>query len=268
MLPCEGTYFLTADISALTNEPDDAFCERLVREAGVALSRSPFSSRAASPIIWCALRSARKARDVIEDAHRRGLKNISATGKNKRIDDIDPRTPILVGGAQFTQRTAREGALAKGLNPIAMLAKAANDALADAGVWRRCASTRFRSCASPRIRRAIRDACPSACSAIRHCRWQNTSAQIRGALLYTATGGNTPQWLVNRTAEEIARGECDVALLVGAEYIATLLRTMKKGVDLGWGELPDVDPGSDPEEIGDQRAGVSPYERATACIFR
>jgi len=36
-LPCEGSYFLTADISGLTNEPDTAFCERLVNEAGVAL---------------------------------------------------------------------------------------------------------------------------------------------------------------------------------------------------------------------------------------
>ena len=37
VLPCEGTYFLTADIRKLTNEPDTIFCERLVREAGVAL---------------------------------------------------------------------------------------------------------------------------------------------------------------------------------------------------------------------------------------
>ncbi len=37
VLPCEGTYFLTAGIRGLTNEPDDAFCRRLVREAGVAL---------------------------------------------------------------------------------------------------------------------------------------------------------------------------------------------------------------------------------------
>lgn len=35
--PCEGTYFLTAGIAQLTNEKDLAFCERLVREAGVAL---------------------------------------------------------------------------------------------------------------------------------------------------------------------------------------------------------------------------------------
>jgi len=37
VLPCEGTYFLTAGIRNLTNEPDVAFCQRLVREAGVAL---------------------------------------------------------------------------------------------------------------------------------------------------------------------------------------------------------------------------------------
>lgn len=44
-LPCEGSYFLTADISGLTNEPDTAFCERLVAEAGVALiPLSPFFS--------------------------------------------------------------------------------------------------------------------------------------------------------------------------------------------------------------------------------
>jgi N-succinyldiaminopimelate aminotransferase len=37
VLPCEGTYFLTADFGALSNENDREFCERVVREAGVAL---------------------------------------------------------------------------------------------------------------------------------------------------------------------------------------------------------------------------------------
>lgn len=45
ILPCEGTYFLTAGIRALTNEGDEEFCRRLVREAGVALiPLSPFFS--------------------------------------------------------------------------------------------------------------------------------------------------------------------------------------------------------------------------------
>lgn len=43
LLPCEGSYFLTASIANLTNENDRAYCERLVREAGVALiPLSPF----------------------------------------------------------------------------------------------------------------------------------------------------------------------------------------------------------------------------------
>jgi N-succinyldiaminopimelate aminotransferase len=37
VLPSQGTYFLTAGIGRLTQEKDRAFCERLVREAGVAL---------------------------------------------------------------------------------------------------------------------------------------------------------------------------------------------------------------------------------------
>jgi N-succinyldiaminopimelate aminotransferase len=37
LLPCEGSYFLTASIAKLTNESDVVFCERLVKEAGVAL---------------------------------------------------------------------------------------------------------------------------------------------------------------------------------------------------------------------------------------
>jgi N-succinyldiaminopimelate aminotransferase len=37
VLPCEGTYFLTAGIRQLTNERDDVYCKQLAKEAGVAL---------------------------------------------------------------------------------------------------------------------------------------------------------------------------------------------------------------------------------------
>jgi aspartate/methionine/tyrosine aminotransferase len=47
VLPCQGTYFLTAAVRPLTNEPDQVFCERLAREAGVALiPLSPFFDNA------------------------------------------------------------------------------------------------------------------------------------------------------------------------------------------------------------------------------
>ncbi|NLI28330.1 MAG: aminotransferase, partial [Acetobacter sp.] len=36
-LPCDSTYFVTADISALTDEDDLSFCLRMTVEAGVTL---------------------------------------------------------------------------------------------------------------------------------------------------------------------------------------------------------------------------------------
>ncbi|MEI9932964.1 MAG: aminotransferase class I/II-fold pyridoxal phosphate-dependent enzyme [Rhizomicrobium sp.] len=66
-LACEGSYFLTADIRGLTNEGDLQFCERLVREVGVALiPLSPFFKEGKPDNLvrfaFC------KKRAVIEDA--------------------------------------------------------------------------------------------------------------------------------------------------------------------------------------------------------
>jgi aspartate/methionine/tyrosine aminotransferase len=67
VLPCEGTYFLTAGIRGLTNEADRTFCERLVREAGVALIPLSVFFNDGSPdhlvrFAFC------KRREVIENA--------------------------------------------------------------------------------------------------------------------------------------------------------------------------------------------------------
>ena len=67
VLPCEGTYFLTAGIRKLTNEPDTVFCERLTREAGVALIPLSVFFEGSTPdhlvrFAFC------KKRPVIEDA--------------------------------------------------------------------------------------------------------------------------------------------------------------------------------------------------------
>ncbi|HEY1631588.1 MAG TPA: acetyl-CoA acetyltransferase [Rhizomicrobium sp.] len=180
---------------------------------------------------------------------------------------INPRTPILVGGGQFTQRTAREGKIRESLSPIAMLEKASRLALADAGRT----DELIRALDTVSVVRFTADS-PGDQGRLPKRMFRNPPASLASHLgatprraFYTATGGNTPQWLVNRTAEEIANGECDVALLAGAEYIASLLAAMKQGVDLGWQN--ERDPGSDPEEIGNQRAGVNDYERAYGLAF-
>jgi acetyl-CoA C-acetyltransferase len=180
---------------------------------------------------------------------------------------MDSRTPVLIGGGQFTQRTAREGKLAESLSPIAMLEKAARLALADAGN----ADALIKALDTVSVVRFTADS-PGDQGRLPKRMFRNPPGSLAKHLgadprraIYTATGGNTPQWLVNRTAEEIANGQCDVALLAGAEYIATMLGAMKQGVALDWSA--DADPGSDPEEIGDQRSGSSAYERAYGLHF-
>ncbi|MGZ5921431.1 MAG: aminotransferase [Rhizomicrobium sp.] len=68
IVPSEGTYFLTAGIAGLTNEKDRAFCERLVREAGVALiPLSEFFSGSSRPDTYVRFAFC-KQRGVIEEA--------------------------------------------------------------------------------------------------------------------------------------------------------------------------------------------------------
>jgi acetyl-CoA C-acetyltransferase len=183
-------------------------------------------------------------------------------------DKIDPRTPILVGGAQFTQRTAREGKVRESLSPIAMLTEVSRRAISDVG------SDKVRSAIDTvAVVRFTADS-PGDQGRLPKRMYRNPPGSLARELgitarrtLYSATGGNTPQWLVNRTAEEISKGECDVALLAGAEYIASMLGAIKQGIDLGWGKEPLADPGSDPEEIGEMKAGTTPYERSYGLAF-
>lgn len=69
-LPSEGTYFLTADIRALTQESDHDFCLRLVREAGVAAIPLSAFFQTATPNNFIRFAFCKK-RSVIEEAVRR-----------------------------------------------------------------------------------------------------------------------------------------------------------------------------------------------------
>ncbi|HEY4114061.1 MAG TPA: acetyl-CoA acetyltransferase [Rhizomicrobium sp.] len=176
---------------------------------------------------------------------------------------LDSRTPILVGGGQFTQRTN----FAASLSPIAMLAKVAQLALADAGA----SDALTRALDTVAVVQFTADS-PDVHGRVPKRMFRNPPGSLAKHLgiaprrsLYSPTGGNTPQWLVNRTAEEIANGECEVALLAGAEYLATFIGAMRAGVTLDWSA--DADPGSDPEEIGQEKHGTTDYERRYGLHF-
>ena len=54
--------------------------------------------------------------------------------------------------------------------------------------------------------------------------------------IHTASGGNTPQQLVNEWCEALADGEASMVLLAGAEAVATTKAALKAGVTLDWAE--------------------------------
>lgn len=78
-------------------------------------------------------------------------------------------------------------------------------------------------------------------------------------LINTTIGGNTPQWLVNLTADEISKGNMETVLLCGGE----LLKTAKGGTRLGNSADSDSFGKAKPSTlIGDTRNGTNPHEAA------
>lgn len=57
----------------------------------------------------------------------------------------------------------------------------------------------------------------------------------------TPHGGNTPQYLVNRYSEAIARGELDLVLFAGAEALDNQIRCAKANVTPNWQVKQDTD---------------------------
>lgn len=163
----------------------------------------------------------------------------------------DPRTPVLIGAGQ---KTWRKGPAPP---PRAMLAEASRLIGADAGLSAdQLAGIDFLGVIGFAINTGTRMEFP---------RLENppaTLAQDLGAKprrqLYTNAGGNTPQAFVNWTAQEIAEGRADMALLVGAEFLGSLRKRIAAG-----GDLSDLGaPGDPPERWGDDRPGCSRQEQA------
>lgn len=176
----------------------------------------------------------------------------------------DDRTPVLIGGGHFTQRTAQQGKFDESLNPMQMLEKAARLATADTGK----SDAVLKALDAVAVVRFTADS-PEA-GRLPVGQYKNpprSLAKLLGATpaqeYYTATGGNTPQYLVNLMAERIANGETECALLAGAEDLATLIGALKRGVKLEWGD----DPGGSYTPIGEEKRGVTDHEKAHGLQF-
>jgi len=168
---------------------------------------------------------------------------------------MDGVTPVLIGAGQFTYR----GDPAASPSPTALLKIAAERAAADAGIG----AAGLAAIDALAVAGFTIDAPGSTRSAIPHS--SNPPASLAREIgaaprwaVYSHMGGNTPQNLVNLISEKIARGEIELALAVGAEFLGSALKRLTKGLGFDdWREDLDL---PEPERIGDPRSGVTPYE--------
>ncbi|MEP6659289.1 MAG: acetyl-CoA acetyltransferase [Acidimicrobiales bacterium] len=140
---------------------------------------------------------------------------------------LDPRTPVLIGAGQVVQRAA---GLDDALDPVALMADAARAAATDAG---------------------LHDVpLPDSIRVVSLLSWRYRDPAVFlaedlgfadrvGELAYTTAGGNTPQMLVNVTADEIQRGQLDLAILAGAETWRTRMRARRADATLNWRKMPE-----------------------------
>lgn len=80
----------------------------------------------------------------------------------------------------------------------------------------------------------------------------------------TTVGGNTPQWLVNRAAADIAAGRLDATLIAGAEAIRSGRQARASGMPRPTGGEPEFEP--DPV-VGDARPGSGAAEMAAGLVL-
>jgi acetyl-CoA C-acetyltransferase len=155
-------------------------------------------------------------------------------------------TPILVGAGQYLQRDADP---VEAMSPLDMMVECARRAAEDVG-------------GGPGLLAQL-----DSVAVVNILSWpyRNAPARLAERLgaqpleqLYTTMGGNTPQWLVNRTAEKIYHGKVNLALLAGAEAVNTVRRAHRSNTPLSW-ESGGVGAYT---EAGDMRLGTSEAEVA------
>jgi acetyl-CoA C-acetyltransferase len=163
---------------------------------------------------------------------------------------LDPRTPVLVGSGQFLHRAAD---VDDGLDPATLMCEAIGKAVHDTGL------ATLSQVDSLRV------------VSLLSWKYGNPALVVAQQLGMSATeyalstmGGNSPQSLVNRTAQQIQAGELDIAVLTGAESWRTRMRARRQGVELHWPKAPDD---SVPTLIGEELVMNHPSETARGIVM-
>ena len=165
-------------------------------------------------------------------------------------------TPILIGAGLTVQK---EKDATKAKSPLALLADAGQAAIADAAIDKTqidtVAGIRFVTDSPEGRNLPFGKYNNIGLSVARHLDIEPAQALI------AATGGNSPQMMINELAERIANGAVGTAMLVGGEGLGSIMAALGQGVDhsqsAGWNENVD----GPREEIGVEKDGCSPVER-------
>ncbi|MGB5324682.1 MAG: hypothetical protein WBN40_04570, partial [Pseudomonadales bacterium] len=147
---------------------------------------------------------------------------------------IAENTPVIVAVGDVVEAVPAD--LASASSPVALAARAAQCALDDAGIG----ATDIDVIATVRT---MADSTPIMPSPFGTSSKPPRSVAARIAAnptlaIHTASGGQTPQALVNEFSARLADGECNMVLLCGAEATANSKAALRAGIALDWHENP------------------------------
>jgi acetyl-CoA C-acetyltransferase len=155
----------------------------------------------------------------------------------------DERIPILVGCGDVTDTTTP---IEVGRSPFDLIAEAARRALADAAATALAqaidviATIRLFADVSPRFATKLGGSTNPPKSIVRRI------AIHPERYIYSSSGGNMPQYLVNHFSQAIAEGDIRAVLLTGGEALRTQQGAERANLPISWSE----DPGGQPETVG------------------
>lgn len=166
---------------------------------------------------------------------------------------MDPRTPVIVGVGQSLRRPARAEEL---VEPVDLMVAAALAAADDSGTGSRLLDR----VESVQVVESLSWRTPDPGAVVA----ERLGISPRQSL-QTATGGNSPQMLVNLTAASVLAGDLDCALIVGGEAMYSRRVARKLG-----GKLETVAQAPDTPAapvVGLDKAGSHPAELARSMMM-
>lgn len=169
--------------------------------------------------------------------------------------------PVLVGAGQYVEREST----ASSSTPIEMMVEAARLAMQDGGAKQivktiDCVTAVGLTVDEAQVKTPVSGMYKNVPKSVA----DSLGVDAR-RLIYTETGGNTPQRLVNYFAEQIASGQVGTVLLTGGEALNTMAKRFNhwSKLLLPKGRWRD-NPGGTPERFGESRAGSSSMENRYA----